>query len=189
MVEGLGHLGYHGTDGHHIQIGKGQIRIGIEVFVADVAAAHDGRLVVHGERLAVHAIVDVFEAGDPLQIFGRFANKGIEQAHFYLRVSIQGGPYIVGVAAVDVVDEHTHPHSPVGRLDQLIDEQFPHRILVEHVVLHVDAAFGQTGQQGAPHEGIQSTDQQDHARLIRVVREVGGKGSAEAGFVPIINGE
>ena len=104
-------------------------------------------------------------------------------------LGIQGGPYIVGVAVVDVVDEHTHPHSPVGRLDQLIDEQPPDRILVKHVVLDVDTALGYSDEKGAVHEGIQSTDQQDHARLIRVVREVGGKGSAEAGFVPIINGE
>ena len=47
---------------------QGQVRIGVEIFIANVAPADDRSLIVHCKCLGVHARIDIAKPGYELQV-------------------------------------------------------------------------------------------------------------------------
>ena len=76
------------TDNHHIQIGKGQFRIGLEIFIADIASSQDGGLVIDRKGLVVHAAGYGTQAGHKLKGPSGLATEGVENANLHVGVAI-----------------------------------------------------------------------------------------------------
>ena len=188
LIELFGHLRHDRADRHHVEIGEGEIRVRVEILVADVAASDDRDLVVHGEGLAVHAVIHRSHPGQKLEVLRMPAFEGIEQPHLDGRMRIERGPDVVGLSAVHVVDQQAHPHAPVGRGQELPDQEPADGVLMKHVVLHVDAAFAQARQLGTSPEGIPSVAQKAHARLTRMLLQPGAESLAEAGALAVAEG-
>ena len=135
----------------------------------------------------MHAVIHRLQPGDELQVLRTSAHERIEQPHFHVGVRIESQPDSIGLAAVHVVDQHAYPHAPVGRGDELPDQQPANGILMKHVVLHVDTALGQARRHGTPDKRIQSVAQQVNAGLRRMLLQLCPERLAQAGAGTIAN--
>ena len=189
LVERPGNFRHDRSDRHDVDVGEREVRIRLEVLVPDVAAADDGHLIVDGEALAVHAVIHRPEPRDELEVLRPPAREGIEQPHFDGGMGVERRPHVVGLPAVHVVDEHSHPHAPVGRLDELLEEEPSDCVLVEHVVLHVDAALGVPGVHRPRDERVAPALQQANAGKARVLSQLGPERHAEGGALAVADRE
>ena len=185
LVEGRGDFRHDRSDRHDVDVGEREVRVCLEVLVADVASADDGHLVVHGEALAVHAVVHRPEPRHELEILRPPALEGIEEAHLDAGVGVDRRPHVVGLPAVHVVDQHPHAHAPVRCREELFEQEPPDGVLVEHVVLHVDAALGVARVHGPRHERVAPALQQVNSGKARVLLQLGPERPAEGGALAV----
>src|SRR3546814_5698605 len=83
-----------------------------------MASADDGRLIVGGETLVVHAPIEPGEGGEIAQHLGAPQHEGIEQADFDIGMPVQRRQYAVHPGNAVVVEQHSHPHPAIGGLDR-----------------------------------------------------------------------
>ena len=57
LVKHGGHRAHNRSYCEHIEIGKGRVRLRIEVLIADIAPAHHGQQIVGREGLVVHSVI------------------------------------------------------------------------------------------------------------------------------------
>ena len=142
-------IGHHGADSDHIKVGKQHAIRGGKVLVANIAAPDDGGLVICRKALVVHAPLGARELCDIAQHLGRAHGKGVEQAHFNVRVLIQRGQRGIHAGGAAVVQQQTHAHAAVGGLQQFIEQQVTRGVVAPDVVLHIQRVLCRAGQQGA----------------------------------------
>ena len=70
-IELVRHLLHHRPDDCHVEVGIIHRLVSSEIFVANVAAADDGDLPVHRERLVMHPLVEASDIGDDAEQPGR----------------------------------------------------------------------------------------------------------------------
>ena len=148
-IEFVGHLLHHGADEHHVEIGKIHLRMRLEIFIADIAAADDGGLPVGGERLVVHPLIDAPEVGDHAEQAGRTQGHGVEHAHLDVRMTVDGEQRGVGGHRAEIVEQQAHAHAAVGRPEQMLKQDFARHVLVPDEILHIETALRRI-RQGQP---------------------------------------
>src|SRR3546814_17475405 len=79
----------------HVEIEEQALVARAEIFIADIASADDGRLLVGGETLVVHAPIEPGEVGEIAQHLGAPQHEGIEQAGFDIGMPVQRRQYAV----------------------------------------------------------------------------------------------
>src|SRR3546814_3336818 len=82
LVEVPRHVLDDRTECEHVEIEEQALVARAEIFIADIASADDGRLIVGGETLVVHAPIEPGEVGEIAQHLGAPQHEGIEQADF-----------------------------------------------------------------------------------------------------------
>jgi hypothetical protein len=152
------------SDAQHVDIGKIQLGLGVEIFVTQIAAADDGNTAVGQPQLVVHApmlLRQVHQAADTAGN-ARFTAQvlRIEQADFDVRVRSECCNGVVQAVAGGVVQQNAHSHAAVCGLEQLIDQGARAQAVVNDVVLQIQAGFGVANQFGAGLEGIAAVGQQ-----------------------------
>ncbi len=98
---------------------------------------------------------------------------------------VECNPIIFSVAAVHVVDQQPDPNVPVRRLKQLVDQEVPHRVVVKHVVLDIDAAFGELRQAGPGDKRVAPMLEQQNTGLPTMRCDVGCESTPQRGLAPI----
>ncbi|MNT74641.1 hypothetical protein D3C72_2134770 [compost metagenome] len=78
----------------------------------------------------------------------------VEHADLDVRMRGEGRDDLVQAVAGGVVEQHPHPHTPVGGFEQLLNQHARADAVVHDVVLQVEAALGVTDQFGAGGEGL-----------------------------------
>ena len=159
---------HHGASGEHVEVGECDRAVGAEVFVADVAAADDRRLVVGRERLVVHAPVDAREVGDEVADAQAAIGERVEQPHLDVRVRVQCYDRLVEARGVLVVEQQPHANAALGGLPERVVEQRASRVVSPDVVLHVETALGGTRQQHPRGERIARIDEGIDAGPARI---------------------
>ncbi|MNQ43647.1 hypothetical protein D3C85_573840 [compost metagenome] len=172
-----------GADGQHVQVGEQHVAGRAKIFVAHIAPANDGGLVIGRERFVVHAPVEARKIRGKGERARRAGNKGIEQADFQILLLAQHGQGLVQARRVVVVEQQAHPHAPFGRLAQGIEQQGARDVLVPDVVLHVQAALRRGGQQGARGKRVAPVDQRIDAGHARMLRHHGRNGRGQLGVL------
>lgn len=162
-----------GADAEQVEVGEVHLRLGVEILVAEVASADDGRRAVGQPQLVVHAPVllgQVEQAADASRDAGGAAQvQQVEQAHLDVRMGGEHTDLVVPAIAGGVVDEDAYPHATVGCLEQLVGEGARGQSVVDDVVLDVEAALGCANQRRAGDEGILAGAQEVEAGLAGVV--------------------
>ena len=169
-----------------VDVGEIQLRLGVEVFVAEVAATDDGHAAVGQPELVVHAPVlpgQVQQAAESTgDAVAAAEMQRTEQADLDVRVGGQRGDLAVAAVAGGVVEQEADAHAAVGGLQQLHGEQPRAEAVVGDVVLQVEAALGVADQFGADGEGLVAVGQQTEAGLPgRMTPGRGLHGRAEPG--------
>ena len=136
-----------------------------EVFRGQVASADDGKTAVHGEGLVVHAPVGAREIPRVIQVLEPPASDGIEQAHLDIFMLVQHEQVDVFDAGENVVEQKTHAHAAIRRLQQLCRNQRADDIVLHQEVLQVDTFLGGVDQAQACTEGIAAVSQREKSRL------------------------
>src|SRR5689334_14432460 len=80
----------------------------VEVFVPNVAPADNGRVVVGGERLVVHAPVQALEVREIAQQAPAARPEGIEQPHVNVRMRVERGEHAVEAGGVVVIEQEPY---------------------------------------------------------------------------------
>ncbi len=168
LVEAVAKLLGHRSYAEHIDIGEVQVRLGIEVFIAQVAPADDGHTAVGQPQLVVHAPVlarQVHQAPEAAGDAGLAPQVlRIEQANLDVRVSGEGGDGLIQTVAGGVVQQDAHTNATVSRLEQFVDQGARTQAVVDDVILQIKAAFGVADQFGASLERVTAVRQQAKAR-------------------------
>ena len=159
QVEGSGNLPHHRPDGEDVEVRKVEVRLCLEVFVSDVAAADDRSLPIRDEGFVVHAPVHAFEIGNHAEQPGIARSDGIEQPHFDIRMGIDQQQMLVVRVCTEIVDQQAHAHAAIGCAKQMFQQQAAGDVVVPDVVLHVQAALRGLGQHEACDEGIHAARQ------------------------------
>jgi hypothetical protein len=122
-----------------IEVAEIELARGVEVLVADIAAAPDHKMPVHDPALVVHAVV---EAVAGAQEFYRITepaqgaeSERVVQADLDGRVPRERRQRAFGPPHVEVVQQQPHPHAAVGRPEHLSDQQPARHVLVPNVIL------------------------------------------------------
>ena len=176
------------SDGHHVDVPEpGALPRG-EVFVADVAPPDYRRLIVHRERLVVHAAIEPLEIRQVVDRADPPVEQGVVEPHLDIRMGIERRDGPVLAAGVVVVEEQAHPHAPVGRPPQGPEERHTHPVAVPHVVLGIDRSLGSLGEEQARPEGFVRIRQEANACQARVGGRARCEGTAEASRIGIDKG-
>jgi hypothetical protein len=161
-----------------------------EVLRRDVAATHDGDVVVHDEQLVVHALVRVVERQE--RVAGLQQGPGtadplrVEDADVHVWVAAERREDLVGVAEREVVDDQPNADAAIRRAQEPVQEQRTRRVTAPHVVLRVDARARGVGEAQPPGETVLSALDDVERRVVAVAvarrlreageRHVGGGG-------------
>ena len=176
LVEGLRRLLHHRADRDQVEVAEIGVA-GIEIGVADIAAADDGDVAVHDERLVVHAPVEPVriqqELGGPGEQ-GRFLRgERVEQPHLDVRMGIQRVEHVDRPSGVDVVHQQAHAHAAIRRRQQPLRHQPASRVVVEDVVLQVERMLRVVGQRHPAHQCVGAAREQTEAGLVLVLFHFG----------------
>lgn len=79
LIKSPGNLWHDWSDCQHIDVGKSEILIRIEILITNISAAYYGCLVVNRERFGVHSKINIGQPSDELQVLRNSANKWVEQ--------------------------------------------------------------------------------------------------------------
>ena len=159
--------------------------MGIEIFIPDISSPQYADPVVNGEGLVVHAPRHVPEAGQKLYTPSAFPAERVEETHFDMGMGIEGHGTPVAPAQVHVVNQQPHADAPIRGLQQLVDEQDTRHVVVQQIVLGINAALGQLGQHRPRDEGIQPVSQQAETRLTRMLQRQARDRPPEDGVVGV----
>ena len=170
-IEFVGHLLHHGPDDHHVEIGKIHLRMRLEIFIADIAAADDGDLPVGGERLVVHPLIDAPEVGDHAEQAGRTQGHGVEHAHLDVRMTVDGEQRGVGGHRAEIVEQQAHAHAAVGRAEQMLEQDLARHVLVPDEILHIETALRRIRQRQPRGQGLAPVRKCVEAGLPRMRRD------------------
>jgi len=114
LVEGIGHGAHARAVGEHVQVAERDLPR-LEILIADVASAEDGRLVVGDESLVVHAPVQAREVADHAEVAEASIRHRVEEPDLDVGVRVQREEDVVVRLRADVVDKDAHAHAAVGR--------------------------------------------------------------------------
>jgi len=131
---------------------------GVEVFVADVAAADDCQAAVGDPRLVVHAAVGAEGSQHQLERARDRAlahAAGIEQPELDVAMGVERQEDAVAAARVDVVDQDAHAHATVGGSDDLVRQQAAGQVASPDIVHQVEAAPRSARRERAHGEGVE----------------------------------
>ena len=87
-------------------------------------------------------------------------------------VGVERCPDIVGLFTIHIVDQQAHPHPAICRPNQAVNEQLTNRVLVEHVVLHIDASLRLLRKQSSSDKGVKPVTEEQDAGLIGTILEL-----------------
>jgi hypothetical protein len=71
-------------------------------------------------------------------------------------VEVQDCGAFVAPTLVNIINQDANSHTPVGSLEETVNKQVPHDIIVNHIILGIDAALGNTRQCSAGNKCIKS---------------------------------
>ena len=167
LIETVPELLGHRPHAEHVDVGEIQVRLGIEILVAQIAPADDGRAVVRQPQFVMHAPVLQRQVE---QAPGRAGDAGtatqmqrVEQANLDLRMRRQRGDDLVETIAGGVVEQDAYAHATVGSLEQFLDEHSRADAVVDDVVLQIEADLRVADQLGAGSERFGAVGQQAEA--------------------------
>ena len=174
IVEDRAGVGHRRAEQEHVEVAEVHAASGVEVFVADVAAADQRDPAVDDPRLVVHAVVDAEETLHHFQQAPHAAAvaERVVQPHLDVRVRVQRQQRRVEPLGIDVVEQQAHAHATLGRGVHLARQQVADQVVVPHVVLQVQAAPGQACRGGARGERVQAVGQQGRRGLAGVRGQV-----------------
>ena len=95
------------------------------------------------------------EAGDILTGAPDIAGEWVKNADLDIWVSIQNGYPAVPTPLVDIIDQKPDPHPTLGGLEELVDKQAADDIVMNHIILGIDAALGNVSERSPGNECIQ----------------------------------
>ena len=181
MAELLGHRPY----AEHVDIGEVQVRLGIEVFVAQIASADDGHCAVCQPQFVVHASMLLRQIEQPPHV-ARGASAAaqierVEQANLNVGVRGEGGDDFIQAVAGGVVQQDADAYAAICGLQQLIDQRPRAEAVVNDVVLEVQAGLGIADQFGPRHEGFSAVGQQAKTRAAFMRRGLSHDRASEGG--------
>ena len=186
LVEAVRQLLGHRADGQQVDVGEVAAGFGVEVFVAEVAPADDGRAAVGQPQLVVHApvlLAEVQRAAEHAGDAGGAAQvQRVEHPHLDVGVGGEQGDLVVAAVAAGVVQQQAHAHAPVGGAQHLVDQRAGAEAVMHDVVLQVEAAARRAHQLGTGGEGLVAGRQQAKARLPLVAGREVVQLAAERGF-------
>ncbi len=181
-VEDRLRLGGGRTDRHHVEVAEVVVVGGVEVVVADVAAADDRHPRVRDPRLVVHAARGAEETQQhfqsaPERVLPR--PRRVEHPYFDVLVAVERE--VGGDAAVrgEVVEEESHAHAAVGCLQHLVGEEMPGQVALPDVVHEIEAAAGGARHQDSRGEGVVAVRQHEKATLVGAPGKQRGRGAIE----------
>jgi len=102
-------------------------------------------------------------------------------------MGIQRHPGGFVLVAVNVVDQHAYPNTPVGGFDDFVSEQTSDRVLMVHVVLNIETLLRQTCQQRAGREGVAAMTQQEYTGFAGMVGQRSTKLFPQRGGFAIVD--
>ena len=173
LVEAVPQLFCHRADAEQVDIGEIQLRLGIEIFIAQIAPADDRHAVIGQPELVVHAPVLAREIEQPPHRPGHARAapqlQRVEQADLDIGMGRKGCQHIVQAITGRVIEQDAHPYSAIGRLEQLVDQHARTQPVVDDVVLQVEAGLRVADQLGPGPERFAAVGQQakPRAALIR----------------------
>ena len=142
-VEDLRHRLDHRA--HHERVHVDEVRAlrAQEVLVGDVATARHRHHAVGDEELVVHAVVEPAEVEDRRRVAAADAARAVaaervEEAHLDVGERRQAAQQRIRMGRVEVVDEEADADAAHARVAQGLHQQAPGRVVLEHVVLHVE---------------------------------------------------
>ena len=167
LVEAVTQLFCHRAYAEQVDIGEIQLRLGIEILVAQIAPAHDRHAVIGQPELVVHAPVLARKVEQPPHCPGHARAapqlQRVEQADLDIGMGRKGCQHIVQAITGRVIEQDAHPHPAICRLEQLVDQHARTQPVVDDVVLQVEAGlrvadqlrpgperFAAVGQQAKP---------------------------------------
>ena len=180
-VELLGNLVDGRPGDQHVEVVEVRVLLRIEVLVADVPATHYRVLIVRRQRFVVHASVDAGGVCEEVDILEISCGKLIEKANGDIRVRVQSVKLRVQRLVVEVVQQHSHPHTPIGRVQHMLQQDLTGKILVPEKVLKVQRTLCALDQNRTDIECIDAVNQWNHARFVHVTLAVGDGPQAEGG--------
>ena len=149
-VEDAGELANDGTHHEYVHVDEIARRAAREVFVGDIAPAHDSEHAIGDEQLVVHPVIEPPEIGDRRSVFAddalSRAAKWVEQAHLDVRERRQAAKHRVPAHGVEIVHQQTHSHAAQRGIAQVAHEQPASAIVLDQVVLDVEGVARPAGQ-------------------------------------------
>ncbi len=139
-----------------------------EVLVADVAAARDGRAVVGDEELVVHAVVQLVELGDELQVVAELALRPrVVGPDLDVGVVVEGREEVVLLGEQNVVEQDADTHATLRRRIDVTKQQPPARVRLPEERQHVDRSLGAVHEGQTPLKRFLTPIEDLEARLVR----------------------
>ena len=155
------------ADHQHVHVDEVGAGTALEVFVGDVAAAHDRRHAVGNEQLVVHAVVEpahVTERGDELRHRApACAAEWIEQAHFDIRKRRQATDQSVG--RIEIVDQQAHVHAAQRGIAQAAHDETAAAVVGDQVILDIERVACAIDELHPRVERVEAVGHQAKARL------------------------
>ena len=71
----------------------------------------------------------------------------------------QGRSFTIPSREVHIVQQQTHPHPPVGRVEQFLREQPAYQVVMIEVVLYIYGSLCCTGQKNPSNKGVETVCQ------------------------------
>ena len=130
----------------------------------------------------MHAPVEALEIPEIVERASAASRKRVVETDLDVRLGGEGGEGRFDRLRVLVVDEDAHAHPAPFRLPQRIEGEEAGLVAMPDVVLRVDRALGDAGEQHSRGESIGPLDQRINARLPGLGGREGQQGRAQARF-------
>lgn len=111
------------------------------------------------KRLVVRPACLFTETSDILDGASDITPERVKYTNLDIGVSVQNGCPDIPSSLVDIIDQKTDPNTPLSGLVKRVNKQATDDIVVNHVVLGIDATFGNTGENSPGNKCIQAVSQ------------------------------
>ena len=104
----------HRPNAYNVDVTEVDIFARAEIFGGDVPTPNNGYLIVNGKRLIVHAAIHTPEIAKRVTEAPRAARKRIEYSNLEIWMRIQCCHACVISFGLNVIDQQTYAHAPIG---------------------------------------------------------------------------
>lgn len=105
------------------------------------------------------------QSSNKLEASGCVATKRIKDSYFNIGMCIQNSRSDIAPPLINIVNQESDPYTTVSSFVELIDKKVSDDVVVDHVILGIDATFSGLCKGGTGHKSVEAVVEKKETRL------------------------